>query len=90
VYREREKEREKERKNREKIFFEKKELPPKKIKNKIKKCSGTSDQDGGVLVSWYQGSHIRSTHLTYTGLFGELEHLNMKNVVYYEWIKREL
>jgi hypothetical protein len=29
VYREREKEREKERKNREKIMFEKKELPPK-------------------------------------------------------------
>jgi hypothetical protein len=29
VYREREKERERERKNREKIMFEKKELPPK-------------------------------------------------------------
>ncbi len=35
-------------------------------------------------MSWYQGSHLRSTHLTYTGLFGELEHLNMKNVVYYK------
>jgi hypothetical protein len=56
VYREREKEREKERKNREKFFFsffEKKELPPKKIKNKIKKMPWDQDpeiQCPGALV----------------------------------------
>jgi hypothetical protein len=52
VYREREEEREKERKNREKIkfFYKKNELPQKK----------KPTQGYGVLVPWYQGSHLRS------------------------------
>jgi hypothetical protein len=60
VYREREKEREKERKNREKVkfFLKKNELPPKKLKNILKKCPGTRVQVYGPLVTLYQGSHL--------------------------------
>jgi hypothetical protein len=39
--------------------LEKNELPPKKIKIKIKKCPGTRAQGCGALVPWYQGSHLR-------------------------------
>jgi hypothetical protein len=40
--------------------LEKNELPPKKIKIKIKKCPGTRAQGCGALVPWYQGSHLRT------------------------------
>jgi hypothetical protein len=62
VQRKREREREREKKQRENnvflIFCEKK--TPAKIKNKIKlkKCPGTRALGSGVLVPWYQGSHL--------------------------------
>jgi hypothetical protein len=64
--REKERKRERERKktDRKQCFFsffvKKKNSRQKNSKIKIKKCPGTRAQGCGALVSWYQGSHLRS------------------------------
>jgi hypothetical protein len=55
--------------------LEKNELPPKKIKIKIKKCPGTRAQGCGALVPWYQGSHLRMLLLVLRWLLVVLSHL---------------
>jgi hypothetical protein len=72
----------------------KNELPPKNKNKQINKCPGTRSQGCGVLVPWYQGSHlnmripVRFTHNSPSQIVTGDPH-GTTQVFYYETIKRE-